>query len=208
MGAVENTCDFWTLNFNEIVLPSPFLFVFGYVILLLSITSDNSIKVCGYCTIRVCKPADRWDKVWLAVLFFYLSSLPLYWQLVIPPTLPPGCDYIHGSAVNVAFKLKCQACCSCLFHQGKGATETCAYHRCGPFNFDPSYSDYTWPFKLVPKPDLMEEPAGTWEKQQSHTYPLIFSLACIPGLQPFCWHDERSYVWGRYPKLRLHVLIV
>lgn len=168
MNLNDEACNFFSLNSRTIVFPAPILALFGYIMVLLCCATKKHIFLCNCMKMRVCKPADRWDKVWLALCFFYILSLPLYGLLATPMSLPPGCDYVVGEAVNVAFDQRCKACCQCRYHQG-GSTATCSYHRCGPFNYTPEYKRDTWPFPVNPL----------------KTFPDY-------GAEAYCWYDEQG----------------
>ena len=162
-------CDFLALNMAHLMLPAPFVLVVGYLMTLLSCASvqNKQMRVCSCFLVYISKPADRYDLVWLALCSFFALTVLLYSLLTVPVPLPPGCAYVEGEAFNVAFESRCLACCSCLFHQGASNTYSCTYHRCGPFNYTPSYKKETWPRRLLdmaPFPD--------------------------PGANPYCWYDN------------------
>ena len=78
---------------------------------------------------------DRNDCCALLLLLSLLGFIAGWVLVLMPPTLPPNCQYAHGSIHEASKSSACLACCMCL-HWNPTAAKECGYRQCSNSSSD------------------------------------------------------------------------
>ena len=137
-------CNYHSSNLLPVLLPLLPLVILGkFARRLLKVYEQEATELGGCWRYFRLLKVDRNDCCALLLLLSLLGFIAGWVLVLMPPTLPPNCQYAHGSIHEASKSSACLACCMCL-HWNPTAAKECGYRQCSNSSSDDVSSRCEW----------------------------------------------------------------